>query len=159
MPSIVTVILFFFPLSIFANTIEPSLSDAQKAFQDGRQLEAYEMWTSLANEGDIVAMNNLGYLYEKGIVVEKNLNKSLNLYEKAAERGFPTAQYNVGEIYAEGRGVKKNKIFALKWFILAGTRGDKDAQNYYEKIFNSLTEEEVEKANKLARDWKIKKLN
>ncbi|MEE2694934.1 MAG: tetratricopeptide repeat protein [Pseudomonadota bacterium] len=157
MRSLVTIIFFFFPLSIFANTIEPSLSDAQKAFQDGKQLEAFEIWNSLADSGDIVAMNNLGYLYEKGVVVEKDLKKSLDFYKKAAEQGFPTAQYNVGEIYAEGRGVKRNKVIALKWFILAGTRGDKDAQNYYEKIFNSLTKEEVEEANKLAKDWKIKK--
>ena len=61
------------PLYLFSE--EPSLADAQKAYQDGEHLKAYEMWRSLADKGDIVAMNNLGFLYEQGVVVNKDLNK------------------------------------------------------------------------------------
>ena len=151
---LIIILIILTPLFSFSE--EPSLADAQKAYQDGKHLKAYEMWRSLADRGDIVAMNNLGFLYEQGVVVNKNLNKSLDYYRKSAESGFPTAQYNMGEAYAEGRGVEKNNVTALKWFILAGTRGDKDAINYYEKIFDTMTKEEVKKANTLAKNWRTK---
>ena len=154
MPVFLCLIVFIFPLTTVSEDV--SLADAQKAYQDGEHLKAYKMWRSLADRGDIVAMNNLGFLYEQGVVVNKDLIKSLDYYRKSAESGFPTAQYNVGEAYAEGRGVKKDNIIALKWFILAGTRGDKDAINYYEKIFKKMSKEEVEKANALARNWRTK---
>ncbi len=147
-------LLFLGAFQVFSEEI--SLYDAQLAYNDGDHQKAFEIWKNLADQGDIVALNNLGYLHEKGEGVKMDLELSLNYYLESANRGFPTAQYNVGEIYAEGRGVKVDKVVALKWFILAGVKGDQDAQNYYEKIFSSLTKKQVEEANQLARDWKVK---
>jgi len=151
---LVLLAILILPLDVFSQDI--SLHDAQKEYNSGDHESAFKIWKNLADNGDIVAMNNLGYLHEKGEGVKKDLKLSLKYYLKAANSGFPTAQYNVGEIYAEGRGIKENKVVALKWFILAGIRGDKDAQIYYNKIFDKLTKDQVEEANKLVKDWKVK---
>jgi len=145
--------IIIIPFKIYSQEI--SLADAQKEYNSGNHKSAFKIWKNLADDGDIVAMNNLGFLHEKGEGVKKDLKMSLKYYLMAANSGFPTAQYNVGEIYAEGRGVQKDKIIALKWFTLAGVRGDKDAQRYYDKIFDKLTKEQVKEVTKLVKDWKI----
>ena len=93
-------------------------------------------------------------MYEKGIGVKKNLEKSLELYLKSANAGAPIAQYNVGEIYAEGRGVKIDNIMALKWLIIAGLRGDADAMQYSEKLSIKMSESDIIKATNFARIWR-----
>ena len=52
----------------------------------------------------ILAMNYLGFNYANGNGFEKNLKKSKDLYEKAANLG-------------NARGIKTKKIFLDKFFI------------------------------------------
>ena len=48
--------------------------------------ELFRLLSQAANQGDAVAQNNLGYCYEKGEGVEKNLSKAIEWYKKAAEQ-------------------------------------------------------------------------
>ena len=143
MRSLVTIIFFSFPLSIFANTIEPSLSDAQKAFQDGKQLEAFEIWNSLADSGDIVAMNNLGYLYENGHGIKKNLEKAAEWYILSAKQNYVPAQKNIAWMYVNGKGVKEDLNEADKWYRKASRLENQSIYENSKSIKNKVYIKEV----------------
>ncbi len=51
----------------------------------------------------------LGYLYEDGKGTEKNLEKAIYWYNKAAENGNKLAQYNFGRIYRLRKIIKKKE--------------------------------------------------
>ena len=147
-------IIFVFLIFTNVESGEISIEEAEKAYSDGKIDIALDIWQKLSLKGDVIALNNLGYLYEKGIGVKKDLLKSLELYLKSANAGAPIAQYNVGEIYAEGRGVSINNKEALKWFIIAGLRGDRDAMNYSEKLATKMNDKDIIEATNYAKAWR-----
>ena len=60
-----------------------------------------------------MTQNHLCSLYENGNCTERNLEKAIYWYNKAAENDSEIAQYNLGRCYKLGIGVKKdeNKAF------------------------------------------------
>ena len=131
-----------------------SLQTAEEAFANGDAPTAVAHWRGLAELGDVVAMNNLGYAYEKGIVVPQSNQDALGWYVEAANKGFPTAMFNVGEAIYEGRGTKKDVTEALKWLILSGSKGDSDAQILASKIAGGLDDLSISEAIRLANSWR-----
>jgi TPR repeat protein len=81
-----------------------------------------------ADSGDVSAIANLGFMYVKGIGIEKNEKEGVSWYRKAAEKGHLTSQFNLGVMYAKGRGVEQNYVEALKWYLMAAEQGDITAQ-------------------------------
>ncbi|MDB0074067.1 ankyrin repeat domain-containing protein, partial [Planktomarina temperata] len=110
--------------------------DAQNFLQKG--IDAYEVGdfaraikelTPLADQGDVNALNLLGYLHESGQGVPQDYVKAMRLYRLAADQGFAIAQNNLGTMYVEGRGTPKNYPQALKWYRLAADQGDARGQS------------------------------
>ena len=71
----------------------------------------------------------------------------------AAERGEPQALYDLGLIYSTGQGVELDYVMAHKWFNLAAMRGIRRATVDRAELAADMTEEEVARAQKLAREW------
>lgn len=69
-----------------------------------------------AEKGNPFAFASLGYCYYEGIGVNKDLSKSIEYYEKAANRGIAVAQYSLGKIFLSE---KKDYELAFKWFTKA----------------------------------------
>ena len=82
-----------------------------------------------AEQGDIRAQVNLGYLYLEGKGVAQDYQQAIYWYTKAAERGNPNAQFNLGVMYGNGRGVPQNYKQAIYWFTKAAEQGNINAQN------------------------------
>ena len=82
----------------------------------------------LANSGDIQARYTLGWMYNKGIGLEKDLQQALRWYKSAAQSGHLEAQINLGWLYFQGKGIKKNLLQAIKWFKKAAHQDDSSAQ-------------------------------
>ena len=76
--------------------------------------ELRKMLTQSAEAGYSDAMCNLGYCYEMGNGVEKNLAKAAEWYRKAADNGNEIAQSNLGIFYEYGKGVTKNYAEAVE---------------------------------------------
>lgn len=77
---------------------------------------AFEIWQSLAEQGDARAQFNLGLMYHGGLFVEQNEEKALGWYQRAAESGVPEAQQFLAVAYAEGWfGLPKNLSLARYW--------------------------------------------
>jgi uncharacterized protein len=123
------------------------------AWRRGDVTEALRNWRGLAEQGDIIAANNLGYLYEVGSGVEKNLDSSLQWYLRAANAGAAIGQFNVGEAYMLGRGVRTDPVEAAKWFMLAARAGELDAIKQLGELKQTLSVEQIEEARSRALLW------
>jgi len=73
-----------------------------------------------ANQGDLIAMNNLGYAYEHGKGVDKSMKKALEWYQKAADSGLALASRNIGMHYHKVNDFEK----AFKYLKTASEQGN-----------------------------------
>jgi len=87
-----------------------------------------------AKQGDPSAQNNLGYAFEHGEGVAKDMQKAVKWYGLAAEQGFPVAQFNMGAMLFNGSGVLSDKKVAFRWFRLAAGQGHARAQKLLEEF-------------------------
>ena len=81
-----------------------------------------------ADQGNAMAQNNIGYLYEQGLGVGQSYPEAMAWYRKAAEQKLPQAQFNIGTLYFYGYGVEKNLREALTWFRLAAAQKLREAE-------------------------------
>lgn len=61
------------------------------------------LWESAAKEGSVLAMHNLGCLYEKGRGVPQSDAEAATWHEKAASNGLAAAQFALGFLCEHGR--------------------------------------------------------
>ncbi len=66
--------------------------------------------------------------------------------------------YRIGLIYSEGLDVAVDLVQAHKWFNLAATRGHRDAKLCRQEMAEMMSQTEVLKAQRAAREW-MKKAN
>ncbi|RGB42639.1 kinase-like domain-containing protein [Rhizophagus diaphanus] len=59
---------------------------------------AFYWYEKAANNGNIVAMSNLGYYYKTGKGVGKNIDKAIYWYKRSADQGHETAQMVLKEL-------------------------------------------------------------
>ncbi len=70
----------------------------------------------MARQGNQVAQNNLGSLYNDGKGVPQDYKKAFYWYEKSANHNFAPAQFVVGSAYEMGKGVIKNRELMQQWY-------------------------------------------
>lgn len=76
------------PLEISERAMEGYRLFTRDSLPDDRSA-GYAMMLDAAWEGDAKAANNIGWLNEQGIFVEKDLAAALRWYERAADAGLP----------------------------------------------------------------------
>jgi len=83
-----------------------------------------------ASEHYVPAMSRLGFAYQFGLFgVEKNLEKAVSFYEKAANMNDPDALFQLAVCYANGFGVKERDVNkALALFCQAADQGSAAGQ-------------------------------
>ena len=104
------------------------------------------------------AQYNIGGMYEFGLGVTEDYAEAAKWYRKAAEQGDARAQNYLGLIYDIGVVVPQDYAEAHMWYDLAGANGNKDAATLRDVVTEQMTPTQIDKAKKLAREWKpIKK--
>ncbi|MBM3398654.1 MAG: sel1 repeat family protein, partial [Betaproteobacteria bacterium] len=78
------------------------------ALQRGHHATALRAWRAAADQGNVKAQTNIGYLHEHGLGVPQSYVEAMAWYRKAAAQNEPTAQFNIGTLYAYGYGVERN---------------------------------------------------
>lgn len=68
---------------------------------------------SLKQDYDL-AQALMAFLYEKGVVVQQDLKKAIQLYQQAAAKGNVSALLNLGVAYFQGNGVPMNYSKAIE---------------------------------------------
>ena len=102
--------------------------DGLDAYNAGDHKTALQEWLVLAEEGDVRAQYNVGWMNAYGIGTLKDYDEAINWYRKSADQGFVHAQFNLGNMYLRGDGVEKDDALAFSWFIKAAEKGDAASQ-------------------------------
>lgn len=119
---------------------------------------AFKEWLPLAEAGDPVAQNNIGFMYRKGRGIPLDEAEAVKWYRRAAEQGFPEAMTNLGFMYDEGRGVEQDFVESYKWFLLAAERGREGAEGHLDLLENAyMTPEQIAEAERRAAAWEPKR--
>ncbi|EJK75025.1 hypothetical protein THAOC_03266 [Thalassiosira oceanica] len=115
-----------------------------------------ELWTEAAELGSVDALLNLGVAYDRGEgvegvqMVQKDMAKAVQFYEKAAMQGCPLSRHKLGCI----EGQKGNHDRAAKHFLISAKMGYKDSVETVKEMFMAgvATKEQYAEALKGYRD-------
>ena len=145
-------------MKLYAKAAELGLNAAKynlgSLYLNNKDYDNAAKWLKAAAEGDenAAALNDLGYMYEMGLGVNKNYIEAVKYYRKAAAKGYAVAMFNLGEAYSSGTGVVQDKAQAADWYRKAASKGYKPAQDALDKL-NKL------KADNNSQVKQVKKVN
>ena len=104
-----------------------------------------------AMQGDAKAQNTVASYYETGRGVDRDYDKAMYWYSKAARKGITNAQYHLGIIYDN---VKKYPRAAIMWFevaCLSGLAMNAVMLDHIEKLEEQLSPSEIKSAREEAQ--------
>jgi TPR repeat protein len=103
---------------------------------------AFGYLTKAAELGDAEAHYQLGVMYEDGEGVEKDEEKVVYHYEKAAIGGHPWARHNLACVEEDDGNMER----AVKHFIIAANLGDEDSMKLLWTNYSAgnITKEDLE---------------
>lgn len=87
-------------------------------------IEQLKQWSS---ERDAEALRKLAMAYLAGKLVERNPEKSFELFQESAALGNAKAMNSLGYSYRKGRGVKEDHLESIQWFSKAARAGNASA--------------------------------
>jgi hypothetical protein len=111
-------------LALFGEAMAGPLEDGQAAFRHGDYAMAMQYFRVLADQGNAVAQNNLGAMYDQGLGVPRHYAQAIVWYRKAANQGDAAAQNNLGRMYVSGQGVPRDYAQAVVWLRKAAEQGN-----------------------------------
>jgi TPR repeat protein len=114
-------------LLLIAGAVHADFKGAVGDYNNGNYAKALAEFEKLAADGDPLAMNNAGLMYNHGQGTAVDNAKAKVWYEKAAKLGNPAAMNNLGVMYEKGEGVSKDDKEAAKWYQKASVWGLRDA--------------------------------
>lgn len=115
--------------------------------------KAIHWYTEAAENGNVEAQNELGFLYFLGKGVEQDIDKGGSYFLMAARGGLPVAQYNVGIMYATGRGVEGVDVGkAYAWLNIAAAGGHRPAKAARDYLETVIDKEQLGEAQRLAEE-------
>ncbi|HEX2549100.1 MAG TPA: tetratricopeptide repeat protein, partial [Gammaproteobacteria bacterium] len=108
-----------------------SLMDQKHPDNEIKMDKVIELILDLAKtKKDAASQNTLGFMYEFGVGVTKNIKEALHFYGQAADQGLADAQFTLGLLNEMGQlGLPKNGAEAHRLYGLAASQGNSYAQN------------------------------
>ena len=108
-------------------SVQSRWDQACSLIDEDKEVEAFELFHQLADEGDAEAMFIIGCYYDDGIWIKKSMKKAVEYYQKSAALNCSGGQYNLGIHYLRGTGIEKNMVKAFELFQKASKQGHIDA--------------------------------
>jgi hypothetical protein len=118
--------------------------------------EAIKWYRLAAAQDDAKAQYYIGVMYYNGQGVTQDYAEAIKWYRLAAAQGDAKAQYNIGVMYYKGQGGSQDYVRAYMWANIAAVQGGADAVKTRNVIASKMTPQQLEKAQKMARDCKAK---
>lgn len=115
-------------------TIQTPAKSAQELYQEALKYDyanydkAIPLLVDASELGYADASLYLGWCYENGKGVAKNVTEAFDWYLKAVKQGSIAAEYYVGFCYYEGIGVNKNLDEAIKHWRIGAEKNNEHAQ-------------------------------
>ena len=88
----------------------------------------YKNQIGLAEQGNAIAQNEIGWMYYTGKGVSQSYPDALKWFHLAVDQGQVRAQTSLGYMYERGQGVAQNYVEAIRLYRLAANRGFAQAQ-------------------------------
>lgn len=108
----------------------PPPSPARRLLGQGvpRDLEgAFHDFNAAAQQGDVYAIFNVGYMYMRGMHVAANLTAASDHFQRAAAKNFSAGYNGLGVLYwLGGPGIERNLSRAFQLFELGAAGGNAD---------------------------------
>ena len=115
--------------------------DGMIAFEEGEYTKAVELWSSLAEQGDVQSQIRLGIMYARGNGVQRDGKEAQKWFQKAADLGSAEGEYNLGVLCENARSYDMPADFeaAMMWYRKAAEKGHIEAQyslgvNYFRGV-------------------------
>lgn len=104
--------------------VHADLESGIRAYNQGDYETARKEFAAAAAVKDAQGVHLLASLYYQGHGVEKNLDRAVELFAAAAEKGYRASQANLGLMYQKGDGVERDISKAISFYTAAGRQGD-----------------------------------
>ncbi len=129
--------------------------DPQSPVRYTKEEEKAVIWhQQKADMGDARAQTQLGWYYQEGIGIPRDVKKAVELYLKAADQGNSDAQNNLGWCYQNGIDIAEDLQRAIFYYKKAADQGNALAQYNLGRCYQTGTG--VEKDMKTAVSYYIK---
>lgn len=96
--------------------------------------DAYQVWLELAGKGHSQSQFDLGVIFHNGMGFDKDHEKALYWFEKAASHENAEAENYLGTIYESGNGAAQDIEKALMYFKRAMEHGNENARVSYSEL-------------------------
>lgn len=98
--------------------------------------KALNLFLAEAENGNVLAMYDLGRMYADGLGVESDNDKANKYYAKAlsgfeqveSQKAWKYTEYRIGKMFAQGLGTEQDYEIAAQWFELSAEKKYKYAQ-------------------------------
>jgi len=121
--------------------------------RDYKQAFAWHYKAALQGKAD--AQYVIGAMYYTGNAVPQDQKLAVTWFRKAAEQGHPDAQHALGLMYRyHVAGMPQDMVIAYMLWNLAAANGHRSATEQRAIIARQMTQEQVEEAQALSRNWK-----
>jgi len=98
--------------------------------------EAFELYKKSADQGHLSALDNLGFLHQKGLGTSINIDEAINCYKLSADQGYALALSNLGFVYLN---LLDDKTLSFDNYKLAANLGNADAQHTLSTFYRNGT--------------------
>ncbi len=112
--------------------------------------ESERLYLLSAQQGNLKAQRHLGFEYYSETGMTQDYEKAVKWLRPVAEKGDPQAQVLLGSCYFLGKGVQKDYAMAYAWCSTSINRQDANAKRLCELSMTRMTDEQKEKARRLA---------
>ncbi len=116
-------------------------------------VEATKWYRKAAEQGVSEAQYRLGVFHENGWGVTRDAGLAAQWYERAAQLGHTFAQHDLAFMYLSGAGVPVDRIQAYKWLKIASAQRGDLMVKHLRNVAQTMTADQIERAEKLARAW------
>ncbi|MDH5217483.1 MAG: SEL1-like repeat protein, partial [Gammaproteobacteria bacterium] len=103
----------------------------------GEESVVLEWYLPAAEEGDMEAQYNLGFMYETGWGVGIDEKMAANWYKEASDLQHDMAQLRLGMMYVVGSGVSKDIDQGVELLRLAAENGNRVAEVLVQEVFDN----------------------
>jgi TPR repeat protein len=143
-------------LALFGVAAAGPLEDAKTAYQKGDYAATIQLIRPLAEQGNAIAQDSLGYMYDRGEGVLQDYEQAVKWMRTAADHGDAFAQGEIGDMYMLGHGVPHDRVLAYMWLNLAAAQGDPLAPKTRDVVAAHMSPDQIAEAQRPAREWKPK---
>jgi TPR repeat protein len=121
--------------------------------RDYRQAFSWHYKAALQGKAD--AQYVIGAMYYTGNSVPQDQKLAVTWFRKAAEQGHAEAQHALGLMYRyHVAGMPQDMVIAYMLWNLAAASGNRNATEQRAIIARQMTQEQIEEAQALSRNWK-----